>query len=123
MTKNKANRDYTKKRKTPPPSEAALAKRRLAAEKRREIQAIQKPLPLSYFHALAKRSPSPSKMLSPFSGRKSLPELKDSYGVRIPYGSPKWHHRMQKIALASAPTPAEMHAAEKKTAKVRKQLQ
>ena len=118
MSKKKSNRDYTKKRKTPPPSEAALAKRRLAAEKARESRETQKLLPLSHFQALAKRSQP--KMLSPLSGRKVL---KDSYGVVIQHGTPKWHHRMQKISQGGAPKPAKILADEKKLAKLRKQLQ
>ena len=121
MSKKKSNRDYTKKRKTPPPSEAALAKRRLAAEKARESRETQKLLPLSHFQALAKRSQP--KMLSPLSGRKLLPVLKDSYGVVIQHGTPKWHHRMQKISQGGAPNPAKILADEKKLAKLRKQLQ
>jgi hypothetical protein len=121
MSKKKSNRDYTKKRKTLPPSEATLAKRRLAAEKARESRATQKLLPLSHFQASAKRSQP--KMLSHVSGRKLLPVLKDSYGVVIPHGTPKWHHRMQKMSQGAAPNPAAMLADEKKLAKLRKQLQ
>ena len=121
MSKRKSNRDYTQKSKPPPPSEATLAKRSLAVEKARESRATQKLLPLSHFQAIAKRSPS--KMLSHLSGRKLLPVLKDSYGVVIPNGTPKWHHRMQKISQGGAPNPAKMLADEKKLAKLRKQLQ
>ena len=118
MAQKKKNSDYKTKRRTPPPSEATLAKRRSTLEKARELQASKPVNPLSFFQKQSSKV-SPSKMMSSSSGRNIA--VFDSYGVRVPYNSAKWHYHMQKISQGVAPNYRNVApAAKKKLVQARK---